>query len=104
MCIHKIGSDSVPSAGPEGARDSGSEQAEGVKESAPVRPVDTIDISPEGPELMAIRDKGASEPKLQQVRERIRDGFYNNSSVADRLAERLLADGVVKIVISRRPR
>ena len=105
MSIHKISSDLIRSQGPRGPRGSvsgTSEEPEEVQETARVRPPDRTEISAEGRELAA---RGVGEPeeisqsRLDELRDRIKDGFYDRPSIAEKLAERLHLDRIVEAQI-----
>jgi len=102
MSIHKIGSDLIRPQGPKGARGAGSGTPEEIEEAARVRRPDRIDISAEGRELSAHRvgEGEVSESDLQQYRARISEAFYDKPSIAEKLAQQLLTDEVVEVVIS----
>ena len=100
MSIHKIGSDLVRPVRFMGARRASVGTSEGVEETADIRRLDRIDISAEGRELSAkYIDEGEMETEsvLEQVRDRINDGFYNEQLVASAVAQRLHTGGVVDV-------
>ena len=100
MSSHRIGSDLVRPVRLLGARRAGAGTSEGVEETADIRRLDRIDISAEGRELSATYIDEAemeTESVLEQVRDRINDGFYNEQLVASELAYRLYTGGVVDV-------
>jgi anti-sigma28 factor (negative regulator of flagellin synthesis) len=97
MSIHKIGSDLIrPAGGREPVRGSASSEHADSEELRRVDRADRVEISAEGRELAAqlLREGEAlTESRAEMIRSRIENGFYNDPSVAQNVAERLLATG-----------
>ncbi len=73
---------------------SGGPPAEPVQ---PVRPVDRIEISGEGralaEEASGLEVPRPYSPSVEEVLQKIREGFYDSEAVAERTARNLLASG-----------
>lgn len=95
MTINNIGSDGVRREGsiPAEKMESGDDPQRVVQDIARVERADRIDISVEGRALAAAGAAGVSPDRLEQVRERLANGFYDASQVADEVASGLLASG-----------
>lgn len=99
MSIHKIGSDLVRPAGPKGpdhAAASGSKHADG-EEPRRVDRADRVDISAEGRELAARLTEGEELSRTDRARARMERGYYDDPSVAQAVAERLIDSGDLDI-------
>jgi len=101
MTIHKIGSDLVRPFGlkgrgiPVGPLPSESDESERNERA------DRVDISPEGRELAArLLDEGreAAETRLRDIRARIDSGVYDDPSMAEEVARRLVDSGELRLV------
>ena len=101
MSIHKIGSDLIRPAGPNGSRraSTSSKQAD-PEELRRIERADRVEISAEGQELAAqLVDEGDGLMRSRSavIRSRLEEGFYNDPMVAKRVAARLVASGDLDI-------
>jgi hypothetical protein len=96
MSIHKIGSDLVRPLPSKGVRGTGSKEKSDGADAPKAERSDRIEISAEGRELAAQLVEGgqhAERTDYSEIIDRIQSGFYNDPSVAEEVANRLVASG-----------
>lgn len=97
MSIHRIGSDLIRSQEAKPApRGKGASAADGSSSESRTDRADRVEISDAGRELAARTldaNGGMTESRRALIEDRISQGFYNDSAVAEKIAHRLLDSG-----------
>ena len=94
MSIHKIGSDLIRPQGPKGPQ--GADRNTDSEASSPTgRPArtDQVGFSAEGMALAELTRSAEQGLSVEQIRERVASGYYDDPAVAEQVAARLLDSG-----------
>jgi hypothetical protein len=87
MSINEIGSDLIRAFGPKGREASGASGSSESDEPTKVERGDRVEISSAGREMA----------RFAEIRERMDRGFYDDASVAEDVARRLVDSGALSI-------